>query len=150
MAIYRAFVKPRLSFAELLPALPPRTLAVRPDVACLKRFLDYTYSEAFKSFQAGRQSARKFEVEWLCRLACTQNQSKAIGFCRPRGELAALVSPEEIGGKIIGGVGVEAEFAPSPSGMRSLAGEYGFGSEALEKYSLEDLLVEKCAVEFLQ
>lgn len=145
MAINVVFLE-TMPLSQLLPLLPPRALAIRPDIACLKKFLHYTYSEAYKSLRLGRPAARKFEVEWLCRLACARNHSKAIAFCRPRGKIVAVVSP----GKIPKNLGAYASFSFSPESLSSLAEEYGFGEGALLKYSLEDLLIEKSAVEFLQ
>ncbi|MFH1107461.1 MAG: hypothetical protein V1787_06230 [Candidatus Micrarchaeota archaeon] len=146
MAIKTAFLKPSLPFHELLARLPRGTLAVRPELACLKRFLDYSHSQAIKAFRRGGNTAGRFEVEWLCRLACTPSHSKAIAFCRPRGAVVALLSPRKVGAARFGSVGT---FACGEKALQSLAGEYGYGRAALEKYALGDLLAESQTVEFL-
>ncbi|MFH1200015.1 MAG: hypothetical protein V1708_03025 [Candidatus Micrarchaeota archaeon] len=146
MAIKTAFIRPVAGFQALLSSLPPKSVAVRPQLACLGKFVDYTCSQTYKAFREGGKAAGKFEVVWLCRLSCTKRVSGAIGFCRPRGEIVALLSPGKIDAAKLG---LPAKFSCSKAVFDALALEYGFGPAALGKYALEDLLVEKCAVEFI-
>ncbi|MBU1197240.1 hypothetical protein KJ765_01880 [Candidatus Micrarchaeota archaeon] len=142
------FIETLLSPEALAKQLPEKTIALKPELAGFPRFLAYTYSQTYKAFLSGSASATKFEVEWMCRIACTPQHAKAIRFCAAT-RMAALVSLVRIPKTLRTRFGKSISFALSVSAKQALGAQYGYSPEVLKHYALEDLLIEKTTVEFL-
>lgn len=143
------FLKTSLSVDEVLEKLKPfkgRAIVVRPELAALRKALDYSYFLAYKSFSEDTASARKFEFEWLSKLACTRNIESALKLCLPRGREIAVASDLAIDQSILVRLGKAFKPRIGEKKASKLAGEYGIAGEALRNYALEDLVVERIAI----
>lgn len=123
---------------------------VSAEYACCPRFVQYAFMQAFKTFEQGQATAKTLNLEWLCKLALTTNVSNAVNFTKPSGKeicIAAMncfemsAELEKIGEKIE----VNKEFRQKAEQI--LKEKYAVPAKALETYKLEDLLIEKAAVE---
>jgi tRNA threonylcarbamoyladenosine modification (KEOPS) complex Cgi121 subunit len=143
------FLKTSLDVKEVLEKLARfkgHAIVLRPEIAALKKALDYSYFLAYKSFSEGRASARKFELEWISKLAATSNITSALKLCLPRGKEIAVASDLPLDKRTLAAVGKPFKPALGKAKLGGLAREYGLTHAALKNYALEDLVVEKIAV----
>ena len=91
---------------------------------------------------------KHLEMDWLLKIACTNNIKKATDFCRPKGKEALIVSEKPLSERDFEELEAEETevHALSKPEIEKLSEECGFGREALKLYNLEDLLIEKAAV----
>ncbi len=137
------------SIEEFVKAMPVDShfVVLRPEYVCVFRFVEYAFIQAFKTFEA-HGTAKNLSLEWLCRVALSKNVSKALSFTKPEKSTwcVACVNLEKKQLEKFGKVE-----APSKkfcvSSAKFLVELYGVPKKALELYSLQDLLIEKAAVE---
>ncbi len=123
-------------------------VVVKPELCFSKKFLRYTLFLAYKSFQAGTASAKKIELEWLCRITGTRNVSKALDFCLPerkKNSLVGVASVEKIPREILSLGGESVDVHEKALGKKA-AVLFRVPKKLLAKYSLDDLLIEKAAL----
>ncbi len=122
------------------------------EFVCVPRFVEYAFMKAFKSCEAGKNTANTLSLEWLCNLSLTKNVSNAVNFTKPSGNEVALAcvncfeKTREIT-QLGAPVNVGKEFREKA--VQSLKEKYRIPPKAVDVYSLEDLLIEKAAVENL-
>ncbi|MCX6767124.1 MAG: KEOPS complex subunit Cgi121 [Candidatus Micrarchaeota archaeon] len=146
------FIRTRTGFEDLVKLLEaecgPDFAVLRPELCFSEKFLRYTLFLAYKSFQDNRASARTIGLEWLCRIAGTGNVSKALGFCLPpkeKGAVAGIACAKKIPQKTLAAAGSEVKTGLKALGKKAAA-HFGVTKEALARYPLEDLLIEKAAL----
>ena len=141
------FIESRLPSAEVISLLSKRkgpALALKPEIACVKEFIIFTHAASYKAFLCGTNRARDFGVEWLARLACTTNLKAARKRCQPNGSVAGIVSEHVISSGLLLRLGRPLAFERPPD--FELRRMFSLPDVA---YSVEDLLCEKSAVEFM-
>jgi tRNA threonylcarbamoyladenosine modification (KEOPS) complex Cgi121 subunit len=146
------FLETRVGFEEVVETLKakcgPGVVVLRPELCFSAKFLRYTLFLAYKSFQNGGASARSLGLEWLCRIAGTGNVSSALEFCLPpkeKGTLVGIASAREIPAAVFGPLGDAVKPDPKKLGKEAAA-RFKVSPAALERNSLEDLLVERSAL----
>ncbi len=126
---------------------------IRPEYVCVPRFLEYAFLQAYKTYGSDKNVAKTLELEWLCKIALTNNVASALSSTRPDSKTAVIaavncfenLSELSSFSEII----TEADKSLLKTAPAFLAEKYSLTKEALEHYSLEDLLIEKAAVENL-
>ncbi|MDP3742081.1 MAG: KEOPS complex subunit Cgi121 [Candidatus Micrarchaeota archaeon] len=123
---------------------------ISKEYSVVPRFVQYAFMQAFKTFETGRQTAKTLNLEWLAKLAMSKNVSNAVNFTKPGGNeiCFAAVNCFEADAKLAE-IGVELQFDKKfrEKAESILAEKYNISAKALEVYKLEDLLIEKAAVE---
>lgn len=146
--LHAYFLKPALRPADVARELPQKALAVDPALASLPKFLSYTLSQTFKAFLSGQATARKFEVEWLCRLACTPQIEQGLQMTAFK-DRAGIASVEPIPKTRLEKWGTPLAYRFTPAEKKRLARLYHLPDSVVRRYGLEELLIEKSAVAFL-
>ncbi len=127
-------------------------IVISSEYVCVPRFVEYAFLQAFKTFENGQNTAKTLNLEWLCNLALTKNVSNAVNFTKPSGKEICLASVncfetqaelKKIGAKI------KLSEVLRQKVEKNLVKKYEISAKALEVYKLEDLLIEKAAVENL-
>ncbi len=147
--MFSALLQSKSGFEETVKRLEREGLeaiVVKPEFAAAPRLLQYSYFLAFKRLQTGAASARKLGVEWMARLAGTNQLQAALAFCKPAGELVCVASPVSIPAKLLAGLGTPKKMTVKQrrefeGGLRQL---YRVPVEI--NVGLEDFLVERAAV----
>jgi hypothetical protein len=104
---------------------------------------------SFKTFQDGTKAGatRSRELEWLCRLACTHNVSKALAATSPTGEGMAVASTIPIPKRAWRAIGITRELKGAGALDEAfLSSFYGISEAARKNYSVLELAKEKMAV----
>lgn len=127
-------------------------IVISSEYAAVPRFVEYAFIQAFKTFEKGQNTAKSINLEWLSKLAMTKNVSNAVNFTKPSGNEVCLAAMncfeteaelEKIGKK----VKLSEKFRQKAG--KTLTEKYAVPAKALNAYKLEDLLIEKAAVENL-
>ncbi|MBI4406742.1 hypothetical protein HY571_02405 [Candidatus Micrarchaeota archaeon] len=138
------------SIDEFVKAMPADSyfVVLRPEYVCVPRFVEYAFIQAFKTFETGRQTANTISLEWLAKLALTKNVSKALFVTKPEKGLwcVACINLEKKALEKFGKFKRPGKEFCEKAGKK-LVTLYNIPKKALEVYSLEDLLIEKAAVE---
>jgi len=150
--IYVYYAKPVADVAAALESIRkscPQALAivVRKSFGCSK-LLYFSLFLSLKSFQMGKAAAKTPELEWLCRLVCTHNVSSALKATAPAsGEEVAIASTVAFPVTLQKELGVVRKVSCKDCDRDFLSSFYGLSKQALSKYNLCDLSMEKMAVE---
>ena len=121
-------------------------VVVRKSFGCSK-LLYFSLFLSLKSFQMGMQAAKTPELEWLCRLACTNNVSSGLRDTGPRpGEPVAIASTVAFPAGLQRELGITGEASCSGCDRDFLAKYYGLSEQSLSKYRICDLAKEKMAI----
>jgi tRNA threonylcarbamoyladenosine modification (KEOPS) complex Cgi121 subunit len=145
------FLETRLKNEEIISAIKDyKAISVRPELGALEGFVGFCFEKALEDFRRKENAADDFAIEWLCRIACTRNIRKAVEFCGWKGKVVAIASGRQIPKNKIPELGREIKFALTEKIILRLAGEYAVPAASLKKYPLEEILVEKSAVSFLE
>ena len=125
-------------------------VVISKEYVCVSRFVEYAFTQAYKTYAKGQNTAKTLSLEWLCKLAQTKNVISAVNFTKPNGKEVCLASvncfetPAELE-KI--GTELAITKAFRQEAFETLIEKYAIPAKALEVYKLEDLLIEKAAVE---
>ena len=136
---------------------------ISKEYSVVPRFVQYAFLQAFKTFETGRQTAKTLNLEWLAKLAMTKNVSNAVNFTKPFSlEKKSLLAQKkvELALACVNCFETDAELAKVGEKLKETASfvqnaestlreKYSISAKALEVYKLEDLLIEKAAVETL-
>ena len=140
------FVESPLANGDLIALLSRRksaALALKPELAFVKKFIIFTHAASYKAFLSGTARAEKFCMEWLARTACTPNLSRAREICAP-GKTVGIVSEGPLSDEELAKIGKEVSYNPSASHLESF-----FKLSPTPTQSVEDLLIERSAVAFI-
>ncbi len=66
-------------------------LIVRREYCAFRELLEYSLSQAYKSFQQGQNKSRSLDLEWLRFLAASKNVSQALALALPKTECPKAV-----------------------------------------------------------
>ncbi len=124
-----------------------RAIVVRKELG-LEDLLYFSLFLALKAFQnrPAESHARSLELEWLCRLACTPNVSKALERTAPQGEEKVISSTVGFENKLKKKLGISGKKINAISDVKFLSEFYGISEAALKNYSVLDLARERMAV----
>ncbi len=124
-------------------------IVIRSEYACVPRFVQYAFLQAYKSYVAGAGVAKSLSLEWLCKLALSKNVSSAVNFTKPVESAACLASVNcfENGEWKKFSTPIKVEKRYFKAFEKTLIDKYCISEKALSVYSLEDLLIESAAVE---
>jgi tRNA threonylcarbamoyladenosine modification (KEOPS) complex Cgi121 subunit len=126
-------------------------IVLSPDLAVFKGFVKYCHQLAGEDFGNKQNIADGFAIEWLCRIACSQNIKNSIEFCKPANENISIVSELKMPEISLKKIGNKLKMdSPSQKLISDAAKKYGIPQSAQKKYGLEQLLKEKCLTAFLE
>jgi tRNA threonylcarbamoyladenosine modification (KEOPS) complex Cgi121 subunit len=125
-------------------------IVLSPDLAVFKAFIGYSHQLAREDFENKQNIADGFAIEWLCRIACSQNIKNSIEFCKPASANISIVSELKIPEILIAKFGKKIKMnSPSQKLISNAAKKYGITESAQKKYGFEQLLKEKSLTAFL-
>ena len=114
----------------------------------LEDLLYFSLFLTLKAFQnrPAESHAKSIGLEWLCRLACTPNVSKALVWTAPQGGEKVIASTVSFNDKLKKKLGISEKNRKSMPDVKFLSEFYGISEAALENYSILELARERMAV----
>ncbi|MEK6953590.1 MAG: hypothetical protein AABX01_01170 [Candidatus Micrarchaeota archaeon] len=145
------FIKTRLKNKEIISSIKEyKAISIRPDLASLKGFISAALLAAKADFSRHENVANDFAVQWICRIACKRNINQALDFVMPKGDVVGIASENPLPKSVLSKMGLPIKYSNSKTALQNIASEYSIPPKALEKYGLEDLLIEKSIVSMLE
>jgi tRNA threonylcarbamoyladenosine modification (KEOPS) complex Cgi121 subunit len=144
-------LKTHLKNEQIISAIKDyKAIAIRPEIGVLEEFISSCFERAKEDFTYKRNVAEKFQIQWLCRIACTRNIKKAIGFCEKKTNAITIISENEISFDILKSIGEEYKFELNQNAKEKLLKEYSIPKISLAKYEFQALLEEKSLISYLE